>query len=46
MLAGGLKSKAALRLVRDWVDINADELENDWMLARQGKPLEKIPPLD
>ena len=46
VLAGGLKSKSALRLVRDWIDINTSELENDWILAREGKPLEKIPPLD
>ena len=46
VLAGGLKSKSALRLVPDWIDEHTSELERDWALAREGKPLEKIPPLD
>jgi len=46
VLAGALKSKAALRLVRDWIDLHSSELDNDWILAREGKALEKIPPLD
>jgi Domain of unknown function (DUF4160) len=46
VLAGGLKSKSALRLVRDWIDEHTSDLERDWALAREGKPLEKIPPLD
>jgi hypothetical protein len=41
-----LKSKAALRLVREWIDLNSERLDTDWKLAREGKPLEKIPPLD
>lgn len=44
--AGDLKSKAALRLVREWIDLNSERLDTDWKLAREGKPLEKIPPLD
>jgi len=44
--AGDLESRVALRLVRDWIDLNAGRLEEDWQLAREGKPLEKIPPLD
>lgn len=41
-----LKSKAALRLAREWIDLNSERLEVDWRLAREGKPLEKVPPLD
>ena len=44
--AGDLKSKAALRLAREWIDLNSESLEIDWSLAREGKPLEKVPPLD
>jgi hypothetical protein len=46
VLAGGLASKVALRLARDWIDLNVQRLEQDWQLARKGLPLEKIPPLD
>jgi hypothetical protein len=46
VLAGDLKSRAAVRLARDWIDLNTDSLERDWSLARSGHPLEKIPPLD
>lgn len=46
VLAGELRSRAALRLARDWIDRNTDRLERDWNLARSGHPLETIPPLD
>lgn len=45
ILQGDLKSKAAVRLVRDWIDLHSTELEADWKLAKQGKPLKKIKPL-
>lgn len=44
--AGDLKSRAALRLAREWIDLNSERLKIDWRLAREGKPLEKVPPLD
>ena len=44
--AGDLKSRAALRLALEWIDLNLEMLEIDWRLAREGKPLEKVPPLD
>ncbi len=44
--AGDLKSRAALRLAREWIDLNSERLEIDWRLAREVKPLEKVPPLD
>jgi hypothetical protein len=35
----------ALRLVREWATLHRAELEADWRLAREGLPLEAIPPL-
>lgn len=46
VLAGDLGSRTALKLIREWVDLHADALQRDWELAREGKPLEKIEPLE
>lgn len=46
VLGGDLGSRAALRLVREWVDIHVAELVEDWELARAGQALKKIAPLD
>lgn len=46
ILRGDLKSRAALRLVREWIDMHAAELMEDWELARSGKDLRKIAPFD
>ncbi len=46
ILQGDLRSKVAVRLVRDWIDLHSSELESDWKLAQQGKPLKKIKPLE
>lgn len=43
---GTLNSKTAVRLVREWIDLHEKELKEDWELARGGKPLNKISPLD
>lgn len=45
IIQGDFGSKVAVRLVRDWIDLHSAELANDWKLARQGKPLKKIEPL-
>jgi hypothetical protein len=46
ILKGNLKSKTATKLVREWVDLHQDDLEEDWVLAQEGKQLQKIEPLD
>jgi hypothetical protein len=46
VLRGDLGSKTALRLVREWIDYRAAELQEDWELARARKELNKIAPLD
>lgn len=46
MLRGDLGSRTALRLVREWIDIRQAELIEDWELARLGKEIKKISPLN
>jgi hypothetical protein len=46
VLRGNLGSRAALRLLREWIDLRAAELQEDWELARTGTPLKKIESLD
>jgi len=45
ILKGDLASKTATKLVREWVDLHASELEEDWKLARESQELKKIKPL-
>ena len=46
VLSGDVGSRTALRLVREWIDLHVRELEEDWELARAGKEINKIAPLD
>jgi hypothetical protein len=46
VLKGDLKSRTALKLVREWIDLRQDDLHMDWQLARSGKEMKKIAPLD
>lgn len=45
IMKGDLRSRTALRLVRDWIDFHVEELEEDWELARAGRDLKEIEPL-
>jgi len=45
ILRGGVGSKTATRLVREWIDLHGAELEEDWNLARAGHDLRPIEPL-
>jgi hypothetical protein len=45
VVRGGIGSKTALRLVREWIDLHDGELREDWDLARAGKDLKLIDPL-
>jgi len=45
-MKGTLNSKTATKLVREWVDLRLAELEENWNLARAGKEIKKIEPLD
>lgn len=44
VIAGGLPRRA-LRLVKEWVELHAEELEANWERARQEQELEPIDPL-
>ena len=46
ILKGDLRSRTALRLVRDWIDLRNDYLIENWEKAREGEEINKIPPLD
>ncbi len=43
---GNMKSRTAIKLVREWIDLHVLELRDDWDLAQAGKDLHKIDPLD
>ncbi len=45
VLKGNLTSRTATKLVREWVDLHASELEEDWKLAEENKEIKKIEPL-
>lgn len=45
IVKGDLHSPTATRLVREWVDLHAKDLLENWDLAREGKELKKIAPL-
>ena len=38
--------RRALRLVLEWQELHKAELVENWELARQRKPLKRIPPLE
>jgi hypothetical protein len=43
---GSLASRTATKLVREWIDLRLEELKEDWELARAGKEVRKIDPLE
>lgn len=46
ILRGRLNSKTATKLIREWIDLHGVELNRDWELARNGKQIKPIKPLD
>jgi hypothetical protein len=42
---GGFPPRA-LKLVLEWMNLHKPELVENWQLARQGKPLKRIAPLE
>ncbi len=46
ILKGNLRSKTATKLIREWVDLHEKELSYDWELAKHGKKMVKIEPLE
>lgn len=46
ILAGTIRSRTALRLIKDWALAHQEELELNWISARGGHELQRIAPLD
>lgn len=46
VIKGDMGSRTALRLLREWIDIHAGDLHQDWELARAGEQIRPIQPLE
>ncbi|MBU2505039.1 MAG: DUF4160 domain-containing protein [Candidatus Omnitrophota bacterium] len=46
ILRGKLDSKTATKLTREWIDIHVSDLQEDWELAKSGKEIKPIIPLN
>ena len=46
ILKGNLGSRTATKLVREWIDLHFQELEEDLQLAENNQEMKKIDPLD
>ena len=46
ILAGDIESRTALRLAREWIDFNRNELLDNWNLAINGEELKRIKQLE
>ena len=45
ILAGDIRSRTAVKLIREWVDLHQSELEKNWSNMEKGVGFEKIDPL-
>lgn len=45
ILAGDIRSRTAVRLIREWADMHQLELEQNWNEMQAGREFHKIPPL-
>ena len=46
MTVGNIRSRTALRLIREWAELRRAELEANWERARARTPLDRIAPLE
>lgn len=46
MIVGSIRSRTALRLIREWAELHRVELEANWERAEARVPLDRIPPLE
>ncbi len=46
IMRGRLNSRTATKLAREWIDLHPHDLNENWELARQGRAMEEIAPLD
>ena len=45
MVVGNIKSRTALRLIREWASLHRRELETNWKKMKAGRPLDRVEPL-
>lgn len=45
MLRGDIRSRTAVRLIREWVDLHQAELESNWNEMQEGRQFSRIDPL-
>lgn len=45
ILRGNIRSRTAVRLIREWVDLRQTELEINWDRMQEGEEFTKIDPL-
>ena len=46
LLSGEIKSRTALRLIREWAEGHRSQLEANWANMEAGRALERIEPLE
>jgi len=45
ILRGDIRSRTAVRLIREWVDLHQTELETNWIDMQAGREFRRIEPL-
>jgi hypothetical protein len=45
ILAGDIRSRTAVRLIREWIDLHQDALAKNRSNMEQGRAFDRIPPL-
>lgn len=45
MIVGNIRSRTALRLIREWASLHRRELAANWKKMKAGRPLDRIEPL-
>ena len=46
VLAGTMRSRTALRLLKEWAIAHRTELDANWARVKTGEPLDRIAPLE
>ena len=46
VLAGEIRSRTAVRLIREWASLHKTQIEANWTRMEAGEQLEKIEPLE
>ena len=46
MIVGNIRSRTALRLIREWARLHRGEIEANWQNMKLGRPLQRVAPLE